>query len=619
MSKESNNFDLYSFDLFDTLITRPLGRPSDIFSLVQFSGIIKYRVSIFSLISFRKWRILAEKISRLLSRNEEITIFDIYRLLGTILLNPAETLKKEISVELASVRIINANKLKLTRLLDENKKCCIISDMYLPQGILRKMLKSVGITDVDILVSSQYKKTKSSGNLFLKASEIYQVSLNRIQHTGDNIHADVEIPKKLGIDTIHIGSAKYQKSNNIWSSFQSNERLSAAEAIGYSIVGPISIAFSRFIAIKAKDKNSSQIIFGARDGYFLKLAYDKFYKDLYRIESAYVRISRSSVYIPEAVATNNILKFFEGSISGNDFFKRIGIEAPSHLMDKPVKGNEKCFLDALRSMRFLEIEGKRQLITMQNYLKSNGFNENVSFVDLGWRGSIQDSIENILGKPGQIFGIYLGTTSSQKNKIGFIFKKRRPFKNYFSIMQAISSFEFLFTEPAYSLLKLESENDSSFKYKFIEDEPYSQILIRQEIEKGVRRFFEEYRNFSSLLHPKEKTENREIEKLIQESFLNPSSDFIESISNITHSAGFGGTQTSEGVKKEFHPSFLSYANSPWKSVYMQQLYEHSKFTYYFYNAFIHTSLFFNFYDNLKIVYRKMRLYVIQKIDKRAKK
>jgi len=52
---------------------------------------------------------------------------------------------------------------------------------------------------------------------------------------------------------------------------------------------------------------------------------------------------------------------------------------------------------------------------------------------------------------------------------------------------------------------------------------------------------------------------------------------------------------------------------------MQQLYEHSKFTYYFYNAFIHTSLFFNFYDNLKIVYRKMRLYVIQKIDKRAKK
>ena len=64
------NYDVISFDIFDTVIKRDIKNPSDIFDLIE----KKYNIK-----DFKKIRILAEKNARINSKDEEISIDDIYK------------------------------------------------------------------------------------------------------------------------------------------------------------------------------------------------------------------------------------------------------------------------------------------------------------------------------------------------------------------------------------------------------------------------------------------------------------------------------------------------------------------------------------------------------------
>ena len=65
----TNRFKLYSFDLFDTLVYRPLKNPTALFDVLDQEQIAQYRFFVFKYFGLRRWRMLSERIARRKNRS----------------------------------------------------------------------------------------------------------------------------------------------------------------------------------------------------------------------------------------------------------------------------------------------------------------------------------------------------------------------------------------------------------------------------------------------------------------------------------------------------------------------------------------------------------------------
>jgi hypothetical protein len=109
----------------------------------------------------------------------------------------------EIETELEHIIPITSNINKI------NDGDIIVSDMYLQKEILLKFIKKVGIKkNIELFVSPNGKHTGKIWNI------IFQ-KYNIISHTGDNLHSDIDVPKKMyNINTIITNIYKYTKLEN---------------------------------------------------------------------------------------------------------------------------------------------------------------------------------------------------------------------------------------------------------------------------------------------------------------------------------------------------------------------------------------------------------------------
>ena len=172
---------MYSFDVFDTLITRVTATPKGIFALLQhhlqetqkenqifFSAYIK--ANFFSI------RIGAEQVARnTYCKNgiEDVTLEQIYSVLvkeHLLTESQAEYLcKVERTLEVESVRGIPGNIGKVKMLLKQGERVVLISDMYLDAATIYAMLRKVDpiFSSIHLYVSSyKEKKGKWTGSLF---------------------------------------------------------------------------------------------------------------------------------------------------------------------------------------------------------------------------------------------------------------------------------------------------------------------------------------------------------------------------------------------------------------------------------------------------------------------
>jgi len=190
------NYDVISFDVFDTCIFRPFKKPTDLFYI--FSNELNLK-------GFINARIEAETISRLTTKkpNYEIDIYDIYTQLSKMM--PIKIDDAEIEFELEK-KFCYANEfiLKVFKELKCNgKKLIAISDMYLPKQVIEEILNKNGFIGFDkIFVSNEAKQCKSNGKLFKWAKREYKEFKSFI-HIGDNYTADVLGAKKGGFKSFY--------------------------------------------------------------------------------------------------------------------------------------------------------------------------------------------------------------------------------------------------------------------------------------------------------------------------------------------------------------------------------------------------------------------------------
>ena len=152
MKNEIVNHDVISFDIFDTLLTRDVPAPSDIFAIIG-EKLGKN--------NFAEIRITAETKAKAL-KGGGYTLKDIYDFISI-----PGAIETEINTELeycAPKREV-IDILKFAQNL--NKQILITSDMYLPEDVIRQMLAKVGINEpYKLYVSNECNMSKYSGSIY---------------------------------------------------------------------------------------------------------------------------------------------------------------------------------------------------------------------------------------------------------------------------------------------------------------------------------------------------------------------------------------------------------------------------------------------------------------------
>lgn len=291
-AEKLKQYDVISFDVFDTLIFRIFNKPADVFFLV--SEELNY-------LNFEYIRQRTEeKARRILEENEagnEIRFREIWELLETESGIPAEIgMEAEWKAEQKSC-YANPFFLEVFRYLkDYTGKIIVTSDMYLNSEQIRELLKKAGYPDFDaVYVSGEYRKSKSNGTLYEALRNQYGKEC-RMVHIGDNAHADKRMAEKY-----HISGILYPNVNSIGDKYRSEDMsaivgscyrgivnahlhnclrsYSAPYEFGFVYGGLFVVGYCRFIHEYVHKHQSDCLLFLARDGDILYQVYTSMYPE----------------------------------------------------------------------------------------------------------------------------------------------------------------------------------------------------------------------------------------------------------------------------------------------------------------------------------------------------
>jgi FMN phosphatase YigB (HAD superfamily) len=203
-----------SLDVFDTLVWRRAPEPVDVFPMI--APRLRERGHLTEQVTprvFQKLRIAAEARARakknLAGQGHEVALTDIYAELPHHLVNgasPAEMASVELEVE-RGVLMPDLDIVELIRVAKSlGKQIVAISDTYLSGIELSALIAPLLSPDAAIdrvFASSDHGVGKVHGMFDLVLEEL-KLAPRQIVHVGDNEHADVESPSKLGIPTVHF-------------------------------------------------------------------------------------------------------------------------------------------------------------------------------------------------------------------------------------------------------------------------------------------------------------------------------------------------------------------------------------------------------------------------------
>lgn len=303
---------MVSFDIFDTLITRKTALPMGIFLQIREKEKLPS--------DFAEMRISAEKDARLYalqSNKEEITLKSIYDLLSRRLgQNMDSAMDAEVETEMENVYPL-WNRINLLKdFLAKGEHVVLISDMYLEEHIIRKMLLKVDpvFKKIPIYVSCNYGKTKQSGALFLEVAKLEKIEFNDWMHYGDNHYSDFLVPRMLGINAIQVEnpqmttwekqlSERLDIENNLLLQYcigaakivREEHSLNSVQKIGSSLGSIILYPYVLWLLKSSINLKISRLYFMARDGYILKRIADKIIQNQHLdIETKYIYSSRNA-------------------------------------------------------------------------------------------------------------------------------------------------------------------------------------------------------------------------------------------------------------------------------------------------------------------------------------
>lgn len=524
-------YDVISFDIFDTLITRSIYEPNDIFKLMG----EKLNIESFS----EKRRVAEEEARRTLKKDVNLSeIYESYKNINKI--SPSEVKKihkLEEDLELQFI-IPRMDMLELVKkLFEKNKIMIIVSDMYLNKEHITKMLKKCGYDKKyfkNIYISNEMNKRKDTKEIWEYIIKTYKNC--KIIHVGDNDNSDVIYPREYKIHTLKVMSSRelFCKSSiynalepyiskrtisdsiflgmiinkRLFNSPFSNLKINTIEDLGYSFHGPILNEFLKFIVEKADSVD--ELLFLAREGYYLQKLY-RDYTETHHIDSknnVYFLASRKATYTSTLYDEHDIDMLINKEFTGtfkkfmNQLFdlevddeSEITLPKDLDIVTQKIKPYIKEILKNSKQEREAYLAYIKQ--TIKQYGKKK-----LGIIDLGYSGTIQYNLTKLLDK--EFIGIYLTNSSSvkkysQQSELHFCFdiNKNENYKNifYYSLI-----LEFLLSAPYGQLQRFEMNNKVAnpiYNDEFL-DKNKKKVL--QLIYKQVVSYIKDIHSFSNVFN-----------------------------------------------------------------------------------------------------------------------
>lgn len=205
LSDRLDHYQLFSFDVFDTVVFRHCEKPVDVFALVweeagkQFPGLI---------MSPQEYLEERREAERRANRNHH-PHHNFEMIFEELSLDPdlLDFLQKE-EIEMEK-RVLYPNPAVcslIDTLYEMGKPIILVSDMYHSRAVIRELLECAGI-DLskiqEVYVSSQFSCHKGGGFLFEKVLSRYpELERSRVVHIGDNINGDFKGAVAAGLDAV---------------------------------------------------------------------------------------------------------------------------------------------------------------------------------------------------------------------------------------------------------------------------------------------------------------------------------------------------------------------------------------------------------------------------------
>jgi FMN phosphatase YigB (HAD superfamily) len=452
-----------SYDVFDTVVTRAFAHPRDVFVHLG-TGLRGRNLTRLEPVEFARARWESELAARKKSPWTEVLLDDIYReLAGRLAWDPAATAAArdlELAIESRHLHGIPVMREVLARArVETGGRLLFLSDMYLPSAVLGEWLTREGVMQPSdrLFVSGEARANKNSGELFQLVRQQTGREFSDWHHAGDHPVADVAKPRQLGLSATHLTTAWLTARERaargsegefaeVWRSLLAGamrlarlERRPAVEReavlweTGATVAGPLFYGFVRWTLAEARRRGLRRLYFLAREGQvFWRIARAIQAVEPHGIECVYLHASRllfagaAELHSPGALrtlvapaATFHSLRQALLPLGLDDRQAAPLLPARFRPLDPTANlppSEREALADWLLdpAQRPLVSSAVAQRATQARaYLEAAGLRagEPVALVDAGWFGTIQRSLENILGGPGgpaPLTGFYLG-------------------------------------------------------------------------------------------------------------------------------------------------------------------------------------------------------------------
>ena len=484
-----NDFEIISFDVFDTLLIRNCNNPTDIFSWME----KKYNSHCFA-----KARVNAEAAARKVHklRGNEVSIEEIY----------AQIKLPKTSPEITPAMEINAEKLFLSAapemidfvdyLKENNKKVICMSDMYLSGNQIKDLLTTAGF-NIDIVISSSDLRHldigKYNGRIFPWFLDKLQLTSEKVLHIGDNFKSDVvnaqrnlvsALPVTHVIDASHSSQtlantiARISKQTGCSVIAQSvckhlhynHAMINNFYDFGYTIGGPLVIGFLQFMIKKAEELKISHFGLLARDGAIIQQCLDRVgpIPFGYRLVPASRRMCSFAAF---ADGEKEFLKNLIGhhkKLSIKQLSKILGFSDTTSLQSNDDKLPINELLDQwspeLQRLAAIEKAAYVQALSSEINLLASG--QKIAWADVGWSLSSSRAINSITGYKTPTICVGSSSKSQQGGDYGYLFTKGKPEKTSNKIMSGVEIIELIFSSASASFINAQYVDDTiSFKMK----------------------------------------------------------------------------------------------------------------------------------------------------------
>lgn len=445
---ENSDFDLYSFDIFDTLVTRKVATPKGIFAIMQDEINKNENYKTLPENIKENFYLIRVNIEQYLKANlrirgiNEITLEEIYDFMGSnyVLSNADKKalFQLELQTEIQNLVAIPQNINKLKSLINAGKRVILISDMYLTSKKLKFVLEHIDevFKTITIYSSADHGESKQGTKLYEIVKEKENVEYRKWAHFGDNTTADIKNACRLGINAKKYDfpclkdyerkvlekrddNAFYQRIIGISKiarvfSADKNEKFQ----LGLSLAAPMLLPYISWVLEQSSRLNIDRLYFIARDGFVLKEIADRIISRLnLNISTTYVYGSREAWRLPSLDKENFdivnyvfdekcFLKDIKGiaerlSITNDELIKFLPNKYKNYKKNLSDKNAQAIQTALMGSNEFLE------LILNKNELRKKGLlayinktfdfkDDNFALVDLQGSGITQKCLSSLI-------------------------------------------------------------------------------------------------------------------------------------------------------------------------------------------------------------------------------